>query len=139
MNLLCENILESDDSNAKKALSIALGFFVGISPFWGFQTVIVLFLAVLFKLNKAISFAFSNISFPPLIPFIIYGSLKIGGFFVSSQTPLLLTSALTFEDVKNNIAQYLIGSFILASLSAVIFGLSGYLLLTFFSTFRNKK
>lgn len=136
---LLENILESDDSNAKKALSIALGVFVGISPFWGFQTVIVLFLAVLFKLNKAISFAFSNISFPPLIPFIIYGSLKIGGFFVSSQTPLLLTSALTFEDVKNNIAQYLIGSFILASLSAVIFGLSGYLLLTFFSTFRNKK
>jgi len=136
---LLENILESDDSNAKKALSIALGVFIGISPFWGFQTVIVLFLAVLFKLNKAISFAFSNISFPPLIPFVIYGSLKIGSFFVSNQTPLLLTSALTFEDVKNNIAQYLIGSFILASLSAVIFGFSGYLLLTFFSTFRNKK
>lgn len=136
---LFENILESDDSNAKKALSIALGVFIGISPFWGFQTVIVLFLAVLFKLNKAISFAFSNISFPPLIPFIIYGSLKIGSVFVSNQTPLLLTSALTFEDVKNNITQYLIGSFILASLSAVIFGLSGYLLLTLFSTFRNKK
>jgi len=129
---LLENILESDDSNAKKALSIALGVFVGISPFWGFQTVIVLFLAVLFKLNKAISFAFSNISFPPLIPFVIYGSLKLGGLFVSGNVPLVLDSSVTFEDVKNNIAQYLVGSFILASLSAVIFGLTGYLLLTLF-------
>jgi len=129
---LLENILESDDSNAKKALSIALGVFVGISPFWGFQTVIVLFLAVLFKLNKAVSFAFSNISFPPLIPFVIYGSLKLGGLFVSGNMPLVLDRSITFDDVKNNIAQYLVGSFILASLSAVIFGLTGYLLLTLF-------
>lgn len=129
---LLENILESDDSNAKKALSIALGVFVGISPFWGFQTVLVLFLAVLFKLNKAIAFAFSNISFPPLIPFVIYGSLKLGGLFISSHTPLVLSSEFTFDDVKNNIAQYLVGSFILASLSAAIFGLTGYLLLALF-------
>jgi len=136
---LLENILESDDSNAKKALSIALGVFIGISPFWGFQTVIVLFLAVLFKLNKAISFAFSNISFPPLIPFVIYGSLKLGALFISGNMPLVLDRSITFDDVKNNIAQYLIGSFILASLSAVIFGLTGYLLLSLFSTSKNKK
>ena len=136
---LLENVLESKDSNAKKALSIALGVFVGISPFWGFQTVIVLFSAVLFRLNKAISFAFSNISFPPLIPFVIYGSLKIGGLFIQSDAPLVLNTSITFEDLKNNIAQYLVGSFILASLSAVIFGLSGYLILTFFSTFKAKK
>ena len=136
---LLENVLESEDSNAKKALSIALGVFVGISPFWGFQTVIVLFSAVLFRLNKAISFAFSNISFPPLIPFVIYGSLKIGGLFIQSDVPLVLNTSITFEDLKNNIAQYLAGSFILASLSAVIFGLSGYLILTFFSTFKAKK
>jgi glycosyltransferase involved in cell wall biosynthesis len=71
-----ENVLESNDSNARKTFSIALGVFIGISPFWGFQTILVLFLAVLLKLNKAIAFAFSNISFPPFIPFIVYGSLK---------------------------------------------------------------
>jgi|SRR6218665_246360 len=136
---LLENVLESDDSNSKKALSIALGVFIGISPFWGFQTVIVLFLAVLFKLNKAIAFAFSNISFPPLIPFVIYGSLQLGALFISGNTPLILDRSITFDAIKNNIAQYLIGSFILASLSAVIFGLSGYLLLRFFSTFKDKK
>ena len=136
---LLENILESDDSNSKKALSIALGVFIGLTPIWGFHTIIVLFLAVLFRLNKAIAFAFSNVSFPPFIPFIIYGSLKIGGFFVYSEKPLLLNASFTWDDVKNNLFQYIIGSFILASLSAVIFGLAGYLILTFFSTFKNKK
>ncbi|HMI08442.1 MAG TPA: DUF2062 domain-containing protein [Flavobacterium sp.] len=136
---LLENVLESDDSNSRKALSIALGVFIGICPFWGFQTIIVLFLAALFRLNKAISFLFSNVSFPPLIPFVIYGSLKLGGLFVHSKTTFLFDSSITFEAVKNNIFQYLVGSFILASLSAVIFGLFGYLILTFFSTFKNKK
>ena len=134
-----ENILESDDSNTRKSLSIALGVFIGISPFWGLQTIIVLFLAVLFNLNKVISFAFSNISFPPFIPFIIYGSLKIGGSFIQSTKPLIFDRSMTFSDVQVNIGQYLLGSFILASIMSILFGLSGYIILTIFSTFRNKK
>jgi glycosyltransferase involved in cell wall biosynthesis len=126
-----ENVLESNDSNARKATSIALGVFIGISPFWGFQTIIVLALAVLLKLNKAIAFAFSNISFPPLIPFVIYGSLKIGSYFISSDKPLLLNMDMTLLDIQKNIAQYLVGSFILATLMAILFGLVSYLLLTF--------
>jgi len=134
-----ENILESNDSNARKSLSIALGVFIGISPFWGLQTIIVLFLAVLFNLNKVISFAFSNVSFPPFIPFIIYGSLKIGGYFIQSTKPLIFDSSMTFSDVQLNIGQYFVGSFILASIMSILFGLSGYIVLTIFSTFRNKK
>jgi glycosyltransferase involved in cell wall biosynthesis len=134
-----ENILESNDSNSRKAFSIALGVFIGISPFWGFQTVLVLSMAVLLKLNKAISFAFSNISFPVLIPLIIYGSLKIGGLFIHSEAPLFLDHSITFSNIQSNINQYLIGSFILATVLALIFGLSGYLIMTISSTFRNKK
>jgi len=135
---LLENVLHSDDSNAKKALSIALGVFIGISPFWGFQTVLVLFLAVLFRLNRVIAFAFSNVSFPPFIPLIIYGSLQIGGIFFPQNAPFHFDAAVTFSDISAHIAQYLVGSFILATVMATIFGLSGYLLLTIFSTFRNK-
>jgi glycosyltransferase involved in cell wall biosynthesis len=136
---LLENILHNEDSNVKKSLSIALGVFVGISPFWGFQTAIVLLLAVAFKLNKVISFAFSNISFPPLIPFVIWGSLKIGSYFIQTGKPLLLNTSMTFSDVQNNIGQYLVGSFILATILAMLFGISGFLLLTIVSTLKNKK
>lgn len=134
-----ENILESNDSNARKSLSIALGVFIGISPFWGFQTILVLFLAVLLKLNKAIAFAFSNISFPPLIPFVIYGSLKIGSYFIVSDKPLILNMDMTLADIQKNIAQYVVGSFILATFMAVLFGLTGYLLLVLVDNFKNKK
>ncbi|WP_317039699.1 hypothetical protein [Flavobacterium degerlachei] len=48
------------------------------------------------KLNKAISFTFSNISFPPMIPFIIYGSLRLGGEFIHSDSPSFLDKSITF-------------------------------------------
>ncbi len=130
---ILENILHHDDSNLKKSLSIALGVFIGISPFWGFQTVLVLLLAVTFRLNKLISFTFSNISFPPLIPIVIFGSLKMGSYFIPSGKPLLFNSHITFLDIQNNISQYLIGSFILAIVMSIIFGFFGFLLLSIFS------
>jgi glycosyltransferase involved in cell wall biosynthesis len=134
-----ENILHSEDSNAKKALSIALGVFIGISPFWGFQTLLVLVLAVVLRLNKVIAFAFSNVSFPPFIPFIIYGSLKVGSYFVPSNSNLLFDKSITLAAIQNHLQQYLIGSFVLATICAVFFGSFAYLLLLFFTTFKNKK
>ena len=134
-----ENVLHNGDSNAKKALSIALGVFIGISPFWGFQTLLVLALAIVLRLNKVISFAFSNISFPLFIPFIIYGSIKVGSYFVPSHSPILFDSSITLEAIQNNIQQYLVGSFVLATICAIIFGSIAYLILLFLTTFKNKK
>ncbi|WP_281240051.1 DUF2062 domain-containing protein [Flavobacterium praedii] len=134
-----ENVLESNDSNARKSFSIALGVFIGISPFWGFQTILVLFLAVLLKLNKAIAFAFSNVSFPPFIPFIIYASLKIGSYFITNEKPLILNMNMTLADIQKNIMQYVVGSFVLATFMAILFGLTSYLLLTLMDNLKNKK
>ncbi len=134
-----ENILHNEDSNAKKALSIALGIFIGISPFWGFHTILVLALAVVLRLNKVIAFAFSNVSFPPFIPFIIYGSLQVGSYFVSSDTTILFDKSITLAAIQNHLQQYIIGSLVLATISAVFFGSIAYLLLLFFTTFKNKK
>src|SRR5690606_12379396 len=90
-----EDLLQSDDTPLKKASSVALGVWVGLSPFWGFQTVIVLFLAVILRLNKLIAFAFSNISIPPLIPFIIYGCFQIGAALLGVAS----TDAFHWQDV----------------------------------------
>ena len=73
-------------------------------------------------------------SFPPFIPFIIYGSLKVGSFFVSSDAPLILDSSMTFDDIQKNAALYIVGSLILATVSALSAGLISYLLLTAFSS-----
>ena len=128
-----EDILESKDSNFKKSAAIALGIFIGISPFWGFQTVLLFTFAALFRLNKVIAYLASNVSFPPFIPFVIYGSLKMGSYFVTTDVPLLLDSSVTLDDIQKNATQYIVGSLTLASVSALTFGLLSYLLLTFFS------
>jgi glycosyltransferase involved in cell wall biosynthesis len=125
-----EEILQRNDSNLIKSFSIALGVFVGIAPFWGFQTVLVFFLAIVLKWNKMLAFAFSNISFPPLIPFIIYASLHVGSFFVKGKENFSFYHNLTFESIKYHTFQYLVGSFILATISAITFGLCSYFLLS---------
>jgi len=133
-----EDILESSDSNFKKSAAIALGIFIGISPFWGFQTVLLFTFAALFRLNKVIAYLASNVSFPPFIPFVIYGSLKMGSYFVSNDAPLILDSSVTLDDIQKNATQYIVGSLILASVLALTFGFISYLLLTAFSS-NNKK
>ncbi|WP_337967972.1 DUF2062 domain-containing protein [uncultured Flavobacterium sp.] len=132
-----EDILESSDSNFKKSAAIALGIFIGISPFWGFQTILLFTFAALFKLNKVIAYLASNVSFPPFIPFVIYGSLKMGSYFVSNDAPLILDSSITLNDIQKNATQYIVGSLILASVLALSVGLISYLLLTAFSSKKN--
>ncbi|MBF4464768.1 DUF2062 domain-containing protein [Flavobacterium sp. LC2016-12] len=134
-----EDILESKDSNFKKSAAIALGVFIGISPFWGFQTILLFTFAALFKLNKVIAYLSSNVSFPPFIPFVIYGSLKMGSYFVSTDTPLILDSSVTLDDIQKNATQYIVGSLILASVSALFFGLLSYILLTAFTKKHSEK
>jgi uncharacterized protein (DUF2062 family) len=137
--ILTESILESKDSNLKKSLSIALGVFLGLAPIWGFQTVAVLGSAFLLRLNKLIAFTFSNISLPPLIPFIIYGSLKIGSVFTGSSVIPSLSELSSYAVIKQNLTQYIIGSFILAASMSLLFGLCGYLILSIPGITKNKK
>lgn len=128
-----EDLLHSEDSNLKKSLSVALGVLIGLSPLWGFQTVIVLFLAFVLRLNKLIAFAFSNVSLPPLIPFIIFGSLKIGSAVLGKPDHESI-EIQSLESYKNHIAQhlseYLVGSIILSISCAAVFGIITYLLLS---------
>lgn len=124
-----EDVLESDGTNRTKAFSIALGVFIGLSPFWGFQTLIVISLAVLFKLNKVLAFVASNVSLPPFIPFIIAASLFLGAPFVHGESNIL-SQELNFELVKNNLLQYVIGSAILATTISVVSGIATFLFLS---------
>ncbi len=126
---LQENVLKHGDPPKKKALSIALGIFLGIAPFWGFQTLLVFTLAVFLKLNKAIAFTFSNISIPPMIPFIIYASVQLGMLITGEDISFSMeTLSQNFEMFKH-LKTYIIGSLVLATLAAILFGSISYIAL----------
>lgn len=123
-----EDVLESDGSNRTKAFSVALGVFIGFSPLWGFHTFLTISLAVLFKLNKVLAFVASNVSLPPFIPFIIAASLFLGAPFLHGESNIL-SQELNFELIKNNLLQYIIGSFILATTMSAVSGIVTFLFL----------
>lgn len=121
-----EDFLRNQDSPKKKALSIALGVFLGLSPLWGFHTVIVIFLAIVLKLNKLIAFAFSNISFPPFIPLVLLLSLQTGNWVLGIESHYTLKGIQENFDLTQHIEAYLVGSLVLSITSALVFGLLGY-------------
>ena len=131
-----ENILDSEGSNEIKAKSIALGVFVGLTPLWGFHTVVILFLASVLKLNKLLSYMGTHVSFPLFIPFIIFLSMVVGGPFVDEQAQFTYET-LDLEFAKSHLLQYVIGSSILAASSSLVIGCSTYFILENFEPSRS--
>lgn len=144
-----EQLTAHNESNPKVAFAIGFGVFMGIVPIWGFQMLVAVFLAHLLKLNKILVLAASNISLPPLIPFIIYFSYLFGGFLLGSETTLNADSVIllknqvmqghfykTLVDFGYSLFQYIAGSFALA---AIVGTTAGMLALVFMSFFRSEK
>ena len=103
------------ESNVRKAASIGFGFFMGIVPIWGFQLAVGIPLSFLFKLNRILFLIAANISIPPVIPVIIYGSYKFGALFVGRANAVELDlSNITMEAVHANVVQYAVGGIALA-------------------------
>ena len=123
---LTEDLLKSHESPEKKAGSIALGMFMAISPFWGLHGILALSFAHFFKLNKAIAFTFSNFSIPPIIPFVIYGSLKTGSFLLGTDVSINFNNLKENVKLLGNLKEYLLGSIVLAIIVALVVGSISY-------------
>jgi uncharacterized protein (DUF2062 family) len=102
------------------ALAVGIGLFCGLAPIWGLQMIATLALAHWLRLNKMIALLASNISIPPLIPFILYGELVLGhrlctgGAFVFSRHQLSRALVLQY------FGQWCVGSLVLAVVLAVV-------------------
>jgi len=129
---IVEDFLGSHDSPKKKAFSIALGVFIGLSPLWGFHTVIVIFLAIVLKLNKVIAFAFSNVSLPPFIPFVVAMSFKTGGWVLGEDFSFSFDDLDQNFEVVEHLKVYIVGSLTLATTSALVVGILGFVVLSLF-------
>ena len=116
-----ENIRNSKDSNLRLTLSIMLGVFMGITPVWGYQMLITLFLSRILKLNTVVAIVAANISIPPIIPFILYGSYATGCFVLGRAVNLDFGN-VSFENIRTVLEQYLIGSIIFAVLCSLLAG-----------------
>ena len=122
LQIIKQEAVKPDESNFSKAASIGFGFFMGILPIWGFQLLIGIPLSVYFKMNKVLFLTAANISLPPIIPFIIFGSYQFGGLFYRNGLQLDSVKDLTLESIHYNFVQYFLGG----TLLAIFAGLAGF-------------
>jgi len=136
-----DNVIRSGEKDRVIIFSVMLGLFMGIVPVWGYQMLIAFTLAVFFRLNKFIVLAASNISIPPCIPFIIYGSYYLGGFMVPDTyvKRIDLSTIHSLSAIKENLIQYILGSFALAVVAALAGGLLSFAALRLMRVRKNRR
>lgn len=133
-----KNFFDRDEPLVRKAASIGFGVFMGIIPIWGWQMITAAALAHVFRLNKAIVLLSSNISMAPMVPVIIWLSIKTGQWILPGRADTaadieLLTRA-PGEFIVRGGTQYLVGSVGLAVLAGALFFLLSWVLLKLFTS-----
>jgi len=109
-----KKLMGSGESTKNVSLAVGVGVFMGIFPIWGYQMIIAVSIAHLLKLNKALVILSTNVSFPPFIPFVLYGSLVLGKLFVADPIHLTFNQHIDLHIVKTGLVQYICGSILLA-------------------------
>jgi glycosyltransferase involved in cell wall biosynthesis len=115
-----------------KAKSVAFGVFMGIVPIWGFQLLVAISLAFLFRLNKAIVVTAAHISVAPMIPVIIFLSYKTGSLWMGSRNVDIPLDKISLQSIGEHLEQYLYGSISLAIFAGIMAGLLTFALLKLF-------
>jgi len=111
-----------------KCNSVALGIFFGIVPIWGYQLLMAILVAYALKLNKTIVILAAQISLPPMIPLILFLSIKTGELFTGENSNFSFLN-ISVNIIKQNLTVYIIGACILAVISAMLFWVFSYVLL----------
>lgn len=128
---ISDHITHSGESNFRITLAVMFGVFMGIVPIWGYQMIVAGIAAHFLRLNKVITLVASNISLPPMIPFLLFGSYATGGWILHRPVALTLHE-VTFETLKDSLFQYLAGSMVFATLCGLVAGLVCITLLSLF-------
>lgn len=72
------SLLRSQRSPGQLAIGVGMGVFIGCTPFFGFHTLMVAAFAFLFRVNAVAVWLGSQITIPPLAPFVILASIGVG-------------------------------------------------------------
>ena len=71
-------LLHLDDPPWRVALALAVGVFISFTPFLGFQTLLALLAAAVFRLNAAVLVTGTWLNLPWFMPFVYAGALRLG-------------------------------------------------------------
>ena len=126
-----------EGSPYQRALGFSVGIFSGCFPFFGFQTLIGVFLARIFKGNTILAAVGTWISNPFTYIPLYYFNYRVGSFLLNRDTILVDFSHITTNELWSQgwylSSRLLVGSTFVGLITAIVGGISLYFLLKKFS------
>lgn len=120
-------LLQQCHSAGAFAAAVGVGVVCGILPVWGFQTAVAVVAAHRLRLSKPLTVAASNISFPAMIPLILFASLVVGHLaFTGEALGWGGLRAMTKAEAWHYAFEYVAGSLMLAGAAGLVIGLIAY-------------
>ncbi len=111
---------------ARTGVAVAVGVLIGTSPFFGLHFPLCLAAATVLGVNRAITYLASQVSFPPLFPFLTFASVQVGSLVLHGHTlPVELATIETLE-LSGVARDWLVGSLLVGSALALPAGLGAY-------------
>lgn len=95
-----DSLMHEHASPARLGVAVGVGVLVGASPFLGFQVLMALGLAALFRLNKLAVFLGIQVSMPPITPFLLYANAQVGSLLRTGAWLDLSLDAVRAADPK---------------------------------------
>lgn len=125
-------VVRKEESNQRKAWSIAFGIFMGIFPVWGFQLAIGIPLSVYFRMNKALFLLAANISIFPFTPIFWALSLYTGKWILGYHDLSFRWQDISLQQFREAGVSFFLGGAVLATGMGLLAYLISFLLLRIF-------
>tara|TARA_B100000579_G_C22233755_1_gene577303 strand:+ start:45 stop:500 length:456 start_codon:yes stop_codon:yes gene_type:complete len=119
-----------EGSPYQRALGLSLGIFSGCFPFFGFQTLIGVFLARIFKGNTILAAVGTWISNPFTYVPLYYFNYRVGSFLLNRDTILVDFSHITTKELWSQgwylSSRLIVGSTFVGLITAIVGGICLY-------------
>jgi glycosyltransferase involved in cell wall biosynthesis len=106
------------------ALSAAVGLFIAVLPIPFLHSVIILFFAMRFNLNKIVALNIQHLAMPPVVPALC---IELGYYFRHGRWLTDLSFETVFRQFSSRFFEWFLGSLFIAPLAALFIGAVVYL------------
>ncbi|HKI03600.1 MAG TPA: DUF2062 domain-containing protein [Thermoanaerobaculia bacterium] len=110
-------------SPPKQAWAVAVGVFIGCTPFYGFHLLLCVLFARIFRLNSALTYLASHVSLPGIWPLLVLAELETGRRLRGQSYLEIHVSDLKHLGFRQAGLDLAIGSAVIGGLLATLFGL----------------
>lgn len=112
-------LAKEDSSPREIAFGLAVGGFIAVSPFYGFQTISAIIVSYLFNINKPATVGASLIAVPWIYPLFLFIDYSIGNFILYSSSNFALQN-ISWQSIMPLFQELVVGSVIFGILLGTV-------------------